>query len=43
MHNMPERRQKQLSHRDSDVVVIMLGTNETEWLAPLALDLVSRG
>ena len=33
-HNMPEHWQKQLAHRDSDLVVIMLGTNEAEWLAP---------
>lgn len=33
-HNMPAHWQKQLAHRDSDLVVIMLGTNEAEWLAP---------
>jgi lysophospholipase L1-like esterase len=33
-HNMPEHWQKQLAHRGSDLVVIMLGTNEAEWLAP---------
>ena len=33
-HNMPEHWQKQLAHRDADLVVIMLGTNEAEWLAP---------
>lgn len=33
-HNLPEHWQKQLSHRDADLVVIMLGTNEAEWLAP---------
>jgi lysophospholipase L1-like esterase len=33
-HNLPEHWQKQLSHRGADLVVIMLGTNEAEWLAP---------
>jgi lysophospholipase L1-like esterase len=33
-HNLPEHWRKQLSHRDADLVVIMLGTNEAEWLAP---------
>lgn len=33
-HNLPEHWQKQLAHRDSDLVVVMLGTNEAEWLAP---------
>lgn len=33
-NNMPEHWQKQLAHRESDLVVIMLGTNEAEWLAP---------
>lgn len=33
-HNMPEHWQKQLAHRGADLVVIMLGTNEAEWLAP---------
>lgn len=33
-HNLPEHWQKQLAHRDADLVVIMLGTNEAEWLAP---------
>ncbi len=33
-HNLPEHWQKQLAHRGSDLVVIMLGTNEAEWLAP---------
>lgn len=31
-HNLPEHWQKQLAHRGSDLVVIMLGTNEAEWL-----------
>jgi lysophospholipase L1-like esterase len=33
-NNMPEHWQKQLARRESDLVVIMLGTNEAEWLAP---------
>lgn len=33
-HNLPEHWQKQLSHRGADLVVIMLGTNEAEWLTP---------
>lgn len=33
-HNMAEHWQKQLAHRGADLVVIMLGTNEAEWLAP---------
>jgi lysophospholipase L1-like esterase len=32
-NNMPEHWQHQLEHRDADLVVIMLGTNEAEWLA----------
>lgn len=34
IHNLPEHWQKQLAHRAPDLVVIMLGTNEAEWLAP---------
>lgn len=33
-NNMPEHWRNQLAHRDADLVVIMLGTNEAEWLAP---------
>ena len=33
-HNLPEHWQNQLAHRAPDLVVIMLGTNEAEWLAP---------
>lgn len=32
-NNLPEHWQNQLAHRDADLVVIMLGTNEAEWLA----------
>lgn len=32
-NNMPEHWQHQLEHRDADLVVIMLGTNEAEWLS----------
>jgi hypothetical protein len=32
-NNLPEHWQHQLAHRDADLVVIMLGTNEAEWLA----------
>ena len=31
-NNLPEHWQHQLAHRASDLVVIMLGTNEAEWL-----------
>ena len=33
-NNMPEHWRNQLAHRASDLVIIMLGTNEAEWLAP---------
>ncbi|HLL22675.1 MAG TPA: GDSL-type esterase/lipase family protein, partial [Kofleriaceae bacterium] len=33
-NNMPEHWKNQLAHRKSDLVVIMLGTNEAEWLSP---------
>jgi lysophospholipase L1-like esterase len=33
-HNLPEHWRKQMSHRDAALVVVMLGTNEAEWLAP---------
>lgn len=33
-NNMPEHWRNQLAHRGSDLVIIMLGTNEAEWLAP---------
>ena len=33
-HNLPEHWVRQLAHRAPDLVVIMLGTNEAEWLAP---------
>ncbi len=33
-HNLPGHWQKQLAHRGSDLIVVMLGTNEAEWLAP---------
>ena len=33
-HNLPEHWVHQLAHRAPDLVVIMLGTNEAEWLAP---------
>ena len=32
-NNMPEHWRNQLAHRGSDLVIIMLGTNEAEWLA----------
>lgn len=31
-HNLPEHWEHQLAHRASDLVVIMLGTNEAEWI-----------
>ena len=32
-HNdLPEHLRNQLAHRDSDLVIVMLGTNEAEWL-----------
>ncbi|HVK85065.1 MAG TPA: GDSL-type esterase/lipase family protein [Kofleriaceae bacterium] len=32
-HNLPAHWQAQLAHRASDLVIVMLGTNEAEWLA----------
>ena len=32
-HNMPAHWKNQLAHRDSDLVIVMLGTNEASWLA----------
>ncbi len=32
-HNLPEHWRNQLAHRDSDLVIVMLGTNEAEWIA----------
>ena len=32
-NNLPEHWQHQLEHRDADLVVVMLGTNEAEWLS----------
>lgn len=31
-YNLAEHWQNQLAHRDADLVVVMLGTNEAEWL-----------
>jgi lysophospholipase L1-like esterase len=33
-YNLPQHWQKQLAHRSSDLVIVMLGANEAEWLAP---------
>ena len=33
-HNLDEHWKNQLAHRGSDLVVIMYGTNEAEWLRP---------
>lgn len=33
-HDLPEHLQNQLAHRASDLVIVMLGTNEAEWLVP---------
>jgi lysophospholipase L1-like esterase len=33
-NNMSAHWRNQLAHRDSDLVIVMLGTNEAEWLAP---------
>jgi len=33
-NDMPEHLQNQLAHRQADLVVVMYGTNEAEWLAP---------
>jgi lysophospholipase L1-like esterase len=32
-HNMPAHWKNQLAHRESDLVIVMLGTNEAGWLA----------
>lgn len=32
-HNLPAHWQAQLAHRATDLVIVMLGTNEAEWLA----------
>lgn len=34
IHNLEEHWRNQLAHRASDLVVIMYGTNEAEWLLP---------
>ncbi|MBS1123409.1 MAG: uncharacterized protein H6Q90_5637 [Deltaproteobacteria bacterium] len=33
-HDMPDHLKNQLAHRASDLVIVMLGTNEAEWLLP---------
>jgi lysophospholipase L1-like esterase len=33
-HNFAEHWQNQLAHRDADLVIVMFGTNEAEWLRP---------
>ena len=33
-YNLPDHLRGQLAHRGSDLVIVMLGTNEAEWLAP---------
>jgi lysophospholipase L1-like esterase len=33
-YNAPEHLRAQLAHRGSDLVIVMFGTNEAEWLAP---------
>lgn len=33
-YNLPEHLRGQLAHRAADLVVVMYGTNEAEWLAP---------
>jgi len=33
-HDLPEHLQNQLAHRASDLVIVMFGTNEAEWLVP---------
>jgi hypothetical protein len=33
-NNKPEHWQEQLAHRGADLVILMLGTNEAEWLTP---------
>jgi lysophospholipase L1-like esterase len=33
-HDMPDHMRNQLAHRATDLVVVMLGTNEAEWLVP---------
>lgn len=33
-YNMPEHLRGQLAHRASDLVIVMFGTNEAEWLVP---------
>ncbi|HEU0030483.1 MAG TPA: GDSL-type esterase/lipase family protein [Kofleriaceae bacterium] len=39
-HDMPEHLRNQLAHRGSDLVIVMLGTNEAEWLAPKGQSMV---
>ncbi len=39
-HDMPEHLKNQLAHRASDLVVVMLGTNEAEWLVPKGAGMV---
>jgi lysophospholipase L1-like esterase len=33
-HNLADHLRNQLAHRASDLVIVMLGTNEAEWIAP---------
>jgi lysophospholipase L1-like esterase len=33
-NNKPDQWQEQLAHRGADLVILMLGTNEAEWLTP---------
>lgn len=33
-YNAPDHLRAQLAHRESDLVIVMFGTNEAEWLAP---------
>lgn len=39
-HNLPEHLRNQLAHRATDLVIIMLGTNEAEWLLPKGAGMV---
>jgi lysophospholipase L1-like esterase len=34
-YNLPDHLRNQLAHRAPDLVIVMLGTNEAEWLAPV--------
>ncbi|MEO8701319.1 MAG: GDSL-type esterase/lipase family protein [Kofleriaceae bacterium] len=39
-YNLPDHLRNQLAHRGADLVIVMLGTNEAEWLSPVGAGMV---